>query len=984
MRALPRKTRPQRHWHRTATTRPRLTATRGEKRRNIPPAAIAAEGKVPAAPKLNYGYSPRLDPVLRFDATGAPDKLPDLLEKAKRETLTEAEARLLAEALRRQEPWLEWAGKREANSFVVDPVALHIHERVSTQAILKIAARKDVTRDLFADPQFDYHQAVQFYRHEMDWSNRLILGDSLQVMASLAQREDLAGKVQMIYVDPPYGIKFASNFQPKITSKNVKDKEQDLTREAEMVRAYRDTWALGRHSYLTYLRDRLTLARDLLIDSGSIFVQIGDENVHLVRDLMDEVFGTENYVTTINYQKTSHATSDYLPTVFDQILFFARNKDRLKFRALYFDRNFDDADVFSSRDLASAGAGASTFDFDFEGRLFHPGQDRHWKTQRAGLERARKADRLFRSTESLRYKRYNRDFPVTEIHNSWTDTIVGSFHEEKVFVVQTSPKAVARCLLMTTEPGDLILDPTCGSGTTAVVAEQWGRRWITIDTSRVAVAIARQRLLTAKFDYYELKDDAKGVAGGFKCKTVPHVTLKSVAQNTNLDPIFAKHEPVLDKALAACNDALAKVSTDLKTKLAAKLIAKQRTEGNRAVTDADRRRWLLPPDNREKEARLTVDAKFRGWYHWEVPFDTDPDWPKPLRDEVTAYHAAWHAKMDEVNACIEANAEPEELANQPDVRHGIVRVSGPFSVEAVQPQEFSLDESASPIGGAPEPDEETFDIGKGEVVMPPAGIGDGREADAKNADTYIDNMIRLLRLDGVRFHDNKEMKFSRLDPMGARSATIHAEGRWTPPVETDPDPEGRAPVCVAFGPQYGPVTATQVEMLIRAASRRGYDDLLIAGFAFDGPAQTVIEEADHPHVRIHMAHIRPDVNPAMDGVLKETPGSQLFSVFGRPRTALKGPAKDGTYTVTMEGVDIYDPVTNTIDANRADKVVAWFVDSDYDGRTFCITQAFFPDKSAWEKLRRSKVRWTRTHSGRWPEPCRCRFRRASTRPLPSR
>jgi len=306
--------------------------------------------------------------------------------------------------------------------------------------------------------------------------------------------------------------------------------------------------------------------------------------------------------------------------------------------------------------------------------------------------------------------------------------------------------------------------------------------------------------------------------------------------------------------------------------------------------------------------------------------------------------------MDEVNACIKANAEPEELVDQPEVRRGVVRVSGPFSVEAVQPQEFSLDDGASPIGGVPEPDEETFDIGKGEAAMPPAGIGEDREVDSKNADTYIGNMSRLLRLDGVRFPDNKEMKFTRLDPMGARSATIHAEGRWMPPGETDPDPEGRATVCVAFGPQYGPVTAAQVEMLIRAASRRGYDDLLIAGFAFDGPAQSVIEEADHPNVRIHMAHIRPDVNPAMNGLLKETPGSQLFSVFGRPRTALKGPAMDGTCTVTMEGVDIYDPVTNTIDANRADKVAAWFVDSDYDGRTFCITQVFFPDKSAWKKL----------------------------------
>jgi adenine-specific DNA-methyltransferase len=412
------------------------------------------------------------------------------------------------------------------------------------------------------------------------------------------------------------------------------------------------------------------------------------------------------------------------------------------------------------------------------------------------------------------------------------------------------------------------------------------------------------------------------------------------------------------------------VSPDLKTKLAAKLISKQRAQGTRAVTDADRRRWLLPPDNRDKVVKLTVDAKFRGgWYHWEVPFDTDPDWPKALQDAVTGYRATWRTKMDEVNACIEANAEQEELVDQPEVRRGVVRVSGPFTVEAVQPQELSLDGVDSPIGGAPDAEVETFDIKtsieRREIDEGPAspylakvmssnakpdGAGQNREAEAKNADTYIDNMIRLLRLDGVRFPDNKEMKFSRLDPMSTPSATIHAEGRWGLAGQTDPDPEGRATMCVAFGPQYGPVTAAQVEILIRAASRRGYDDLLIAGFAFDGPAQTIIEETDPPHVRIHMAHIRPDVNPAMNGLLKETPGSQLFSVFGRPRTELQGPAKDGTYTVSMEGVDIYDPVTNTIDANRADKVAAWFADSDYDGRTFCITQAFFPDKSAWEKL----------------------------------
>ena len=418
-----------------------------------------------------------------------------------------------------------------------------------------------------------------------------------------------------------------------------------------------------------------------------------------------------------------------------------------------------------------------------------------------------------------------RIFLHTQYTTFWSD--VGGA-TNKGYVVETAPKVIERCVLMTTEPGDLVLDPTCGGGTTAVVAEEWGRRWITIDTSRIALAITRQRLLTAKFDYFDLKDEAKGVSAGFRCKAVSHVELRGIAHNSNLDPIFEKHEPILEKALAACNDSLAKAPPDLKTKLAAKMVAKQRAEGRRAVTDADRRRWLLPPDNRDKEAKLTVDAKFRGWYQWEAPFDTDPDWPKSLQDAVTAYRAAWRAKMEEVNACVRANAKEEELVDEPEVRGGVVRVSGPFTVEAVQPQELSLDDNASPIGGAPEPNGETFDLGKPQTdALPPAGV-ENREADAKNADSYIENMMRLLRLDGVRFPDNKEMKFSRLDQMGARSATIHAEGRWLPLGQTDADPEGRAMVCVAFGPQYGPVTAAQVEILMRAASRRGYDDLLPA------------------------------------------------------------------------------------------------------------------------------------------------------------
>jgi len=316
----------------------------GASRLNNPPAAIAAEGRTPPAPKLTYAYSPRLDPALRFDPSGRADALPPLLEKAKREPLSAEEAALLAEALRRHDPWLEWAGKRETPRFAVDPVALHIHERVSTQAILRAAARQDVTRDLFADPKLTYAQAVRFYQHDMDWANRLILGDSLQVMASLAQRENLAGKVQMIYLDPPYGIRFGSNFQPETGKRNVTDRESDLTREPEMVRAYRDTWRLGVHSYLTYLRDRLVIARALLSDSGSIFVQIGDENVHRVRVLLDEVFGYSNVCSLIPFIKSTSTTSptgqtELLSSTTDYLLWYARNSSSTKFIRLYRDKS---------------------------------------------------------------------------------------------------------------------------------------------------------------------------------------------------------------------------------------------------------------------------------------------------------------------------------------------------------------------------------------------------------------------------------------------------------------------------------------------------------------------------------------------------------------------------------------------------------------------------------------------------------------------
>ena len=931
-------------------------------RKNNPPAKIAAEGSVPLFPKAEYLYSPRRPHELRFDPTGGADELPELLAEATERKLTEAEAWALAEALRVHEPWLEWAGKREAKSFSADPVALHIHERVSAQAILKVAAREDVNRSLFADPEQEYNEAVQFYRHDVDWSNRLILGASLQVMSSLARREDLAGKVQMIYFDPPYGIKFGSNFQPEIGKREVKDKEADLTREPEMVKAYRDTWTLGVHSYLAYLRYRLIAAKELLADCGSVFVQISDQNLHRLRQLMDEVFGSENYCAMIAFNKTSSSSSTLLSATVDYLLWYGKDRVKVRYRQLYAPKSIDTMDEqytllelrdgtvrritndelrsiqplpelarrFMPGDLSSQGQTATgSSPFPFQGSMYDLPSNTHWKTSTDGLKRLAANGRLLPIGKRIRYKRFETDFPVVPFADVWQDTVISGFASGKAYVVQTSPKVIERCLLMTTEPGDLVLDPTCGGGTTAYAAEQWGRRWITIDTSRVAIAIARQRILTSKFDFFKLKEESAGVAGGFRYETIPHITLKGIAQNANLDSIFGKHELVLIAKLASVNSALEKVSEKLRNDLRTILALKQVREGNKAIAEPDRRRWALP-------------AKGTDWKHWEVPFDTDPDYPADLKQAIEEYRAAWRTKMNEVNACIAANADQEELVDQPQVDRKITRVSGPFTVEAVQPPEMSLGYATiveTGFDGEPGELSETF-------VIREVQMGES----AQNLEAYLSKMSDLLRMDGVRFPDNKQKKFTRLDAIYAtgRSAGIHAEGRWVNVDETDKDPEGEATVGVVFGPQYGPISAKMIEEVIRPAARR-YDDLVFAGFSFDGAAQAAIDEG-HPKMRIHIAHIRPDVNPSMNGLLKEQPGSQLFTVFGRPRTTVKGPDGDAMFTVEMEGVDVYDPVNNTVVDTGAAKVAAWFVDSDYDGRTFCITQAFFPDRGAWEKL----------------------------------
>ena len=908
-------------------------------RTNNPPAGLAAYGTVREQPRHEYAYNPHLPPVLRFDGNGNPDKLSELLEKARHERLSDDEVNMLEEALKHHTPWLEWAGKQEAKSFVVDPVALHIHERVSTKAILKVAQRENVQRDLFADPQQEYGEAVQFYQHDVDWANRLILGDSLSVMSSLAKREDLAGKVQMIYIDPPYGIKFASNFQPTVFKRDVKEKAEDLTREPEQIKAYRDTWTLGIHSYLTYLRDRLIVAKDLLTDSGSIFVQISDENVHRVRAIMDEVFGSENFISLITFTTSVPLGATYLPGITNYLLWYGKDAKRTKFRRLFLDKTIgvgtayssvelpdgvrrgmsvreqtnssllpDDSRYFFNLSLLSAGTTLScVYEFEFNGRVFSPGGGRSWKTTKEGMIRLGLANRIFVAGNTPRYVLYADDYPVSELTNNWTDTAGAT---NKVYVVQTMSKVIQRCLLMTTDPGDLVLDPTCGSGTTAYVAEQWGRRWIMIDTSRVATTLTRQRLLTGTYDYYKLKNESEGVAGGFINKRVPHITLRSIAQNTALDPIFARHEPILAEKLETLNATLTEVTSEVRTALLAKLAEKERREGKRAITDADRRRWQLPDT---------------AWQEWEVPFETDLDWPEALQEALTDYREAWRAIMDEVNACIAAASGGEELVDQPEVDRRKPRVSGPFTVEAVQPPEESLIDS--PVGGEPEELSDTFEP-------------DSTEDEPANAEAYLDKMIRLLRNGGVRFPDNRTVQFAALDPL---EGVLNAEGSWE---ENDAEPN----VAVAFGPEHGPVTATQVEHCVRAAYRRGYDTLVFAGFTFDGAAQAAIQADPDSEFHIHMAYVNPDV--AMNDLLRDPHTSELFTVFGLPRTALE-PTDDGEYIVKMEGVDIYDPVENTTYSANADRVAAWFLDSDYDNRTFCITQAFFPNRQAWAKIARA-------------------------------
>lgn len=738
-------------------------------------------------------------------------------------------------------PFLNWTGKAERLSFDVPTLPLFVHERLSTRAILetlkahKRDKQEDFVSSLFGNASLPVtDQVLRAYEHREQWQNRMILGDSLVVMNSLAKFENLGGQVQMIYVDPPYGVKFGSNFQPFVRKRDVTHGDDaDLTREPEMVQAYRDTWELGLHSYLTYLRDRLLLARDLLHPSGSIFVQISDENLHHVRELMDEVFGAKNFVANVAFQTATNQNTKTIQRLYDYVVWYARDAERIKCHRVYRPRTPDEIE--------------GTFDhIDENGRRFKAAQIDDCTEEE--LEKLRKAKRI---TEDGKYgKRFPEDFAHTEMDNVWWGTVISTFSKEKLYVVQTSRPVIQRCMLMTTDPGDLVLDPTCGSGTTAYVAEQWGRRWLTIDTSRVPLALARQRLLTATFDYYELNDEKRGPASGFVYKRhqnakgeevggiVPHVTLGSIATN------------------------------------------------------------------------------------------------EPPGEEV--------------------------LVDRPEIKTGIVRVTGPFTVEATIPT--SMDVDMSDCHSDPESDE-------GEESPSSAGNDRDPSTSLRSAqdDKFRDRMIEVLRRNPVlRLGGNRSVTLRQVRPP-ARTLSLHAEAlvekvgqasSLSNPSKTDKqDACPTVPVAFVFGPENGAVSGKLVENAAIEARRKDYSHLYVIGFAIEAGARKAIEESDAAF-GIPATYVQATPDILMGDLLKTMRSSQIFSVCGLPEVKVNRQdaknAKTGEtlYQVELLGLDVFDPVEMKSEHRSGMDVPAWLLDTDYNGTVFRVCQAFFPRTGAWESLKR--------------------------------
>ena len=886
------------------------------------------------------------------------------------------------------DPQLVWRGKdvQDWSDLVVQAPPLFIQEKVHPKALIDdLMRRSQADRqasneqpDLFADFNGlpNDNARTEFYRHDANWSNRMILGDSLQVMASLAEREGLRGKVQCIYIDPPYGIKFNSNFQWSTTSRDVKDGRADhITREPEQVKAFRDTWRDGIHSYLTYLRDRLTVVRDLLTESGSVFVQIGDENVHRVRALMDEVFGENNFVVQIDFSTTTSQTSQFVSSRTDRILWFAKDKANTKFRALMIekDRETQEKSAFAlyehelviarkpetSNDrllvfdnlTSRSGGESSRSPLRWFGLQFTP-TGGGWKTSGDGLHRLGKAGRLGLRGRNIFYKRYFDDWPFSPTTNVWMDTQSGGLGvERRIYVVQTNIRVIQRCILMTTDPGDLVLDPTCGSGTTAYVAEQWGRRWITIDTSRVALALARARVMGARYPYYLLADSPEGqrkeaelagkapseapahgnVRHGFVYERVPHITLKSIANNAEIDVIWEKHQQKLEPLRRKLNEAMKqgweewevpRHAEDPWNPAAQALFSRLRAEleqGRPDTSHAQRR----PPSTfeigdgpthdvpRAQQLLRDLNANLKRSYTLDtLPARPADSWP----EAPTALHAQWWeqriARQREIDASIAAKADYEYLYDRPCEDRNVVRVAGPFTVDSLSPHRvLAVDEDDELIERAAEP-----------------------HAPYGEAGDFASVILEQLKVAGVQqAHKDDRITFNALAPWPGRM--ICGEGRY---VQDDEGREQRAGVFI--GPEFGTVSRPDMVTAAREAADADFDVLITCAFNYDAHSSEFDKLGRIPVLK---ARMNADLHMAED--LKNTGKGNLFVIFGEPDIDVL-PAEgddEGRIRVRINGVDVFHPNTGEVRSDGPDGIACWFIDTDYNEESFFVRHAYF-------------------------------------------
>lgn len=821
------------------------------------------------------------------------------------------------------DPQLVWRGKDEQDwsDLVVHAPPLYIQEKVHPKVLIddllrRTQAEKTATEpqaDLFADFNGlpDEGAKTEFYQHDANWTNRMILGDSLQVMASLAEREGLRGKVQCIYLDPPYGIKFNSNFQWSTTSRDVKDGKADhITREPEQVKAFRDTWRDGIHSYLTYLRDRLTVARDLLTKSGSIFVQIGDENLYMIKALLAEVFGETCYVNTIVVKKKGATL--VTESMFDFIVWFCRDPEHIKVRRPIVQRKSPEEDskfntlvspenemirvkYLSDQEIADRISfgwkwarvnypivsqhphETRSVDYVFRSEPKSCGKTRQWSFDNpAGIDRLNKADRLFDAGgKSLAGVVYHRDRTAITVGNLWDDV---KGEEGPIYVVQTAWRVVQRCLLMTTDPGDLVLDPTCGSGTTSTVAEQWGRRWITIDTSRVALALARSRIMGARYPFYLLADSRDGqlkeaevtrtvpssqpvqgnIRHGFVYERVPHITLKSIANNTEINVIWDQWQANLEPLREKLNTALKKT-----------------------------------------------------WQEWEIPRESDTKWP----DAAKTLHADWWqariARQQEIDASISAKAEFEFLYDKPYEDKKTVRVAGPFTVESLSPHRvLGVDENDELIGG----------------------IKDS-SAEYTEERNFVHMILENLKTAGVQQAQKADkINFKSLTPWPGY--LICAVGRYEESALNDGiTVEKRAAIFI--GPEFGTVSRPDLVSAAREAGDADFDVLIACAFNYDAHSAEFDKLGRIPVLK---ARMNADLHMADD--LKNTGKGNLFVIFGEPDIKIFD-AEEGQIQVKINGVDVFHPNTGEVRSDGAEGIACWFIDTDYNEESFFVRHAYF-------------------------------------------